>query len=72
MQSESGGLKQRLKEGLEKGRAEGRTEEKRATVRNLFKLGIPIETISKAVEINIKLVQEWVTGNENGDVSPAR
>ena len=59
-------------EGREEGRAEGRTEEKRATVRNLFKLGIPVETISKAVEVNIKLVQEWISGNENGDVSPAR
>ena len=53
------------------GKAEGRTE-KRATVRNLFKLGIPVETIFKAVEVNIKLVQEWISGNENGNMSPAR
>ena len=43
----------------------GRDEEKQATARNLFKLGIPIETIAKAVEVNINLVKEWLSGNGN-------
>lgn len=52
-------------DGRDEGRAEGREEEKQATARNLFKLGIPIETIAKAVEVNINLVKEWLAGNGN-------
>ncbi len=52
-------------DGRDEGRAEGREEEKQATARNLFKLGIPVETIAKAVEVNINLVKEWLSGNGN-------
>ena len=52
-------------DGRDEGRAEGREEEKQATARNLFKLGIPVETIAKAVEVNINLVKEWLAGNGN-------
>ena len=52
-------------DGRDEGRAEVREEEKQATARNLFKLGIPVETIAKAVEVNINLVKEWLSGNGN-------
>ena len=67
-----GVLKQGLKEGLERGRAEGREEEKRETAITLFKMGMSIEKIAEAVRASIKLVQEWVSGNENGNVSSTR
>lgn len=59
-------------EGKAEGRAEGREEEKRETAITLFKMGMSIEKIAEAVRASIKLVQEWVSGNENGNVSPAR
>ena len=56
-------------DGRDEGRAEGREEEKQATARNLFKLGIPVETIAKAVEVNINLVKEWLSGNGNASTA---
>ena len=67
-----GVLKHGLKEGLERGREEGREEEKRETAITLFKMGMSIEKIAEAVRASIKLVQEWVSGNENGNVSSTR
>ena len=62
-----------LSQGVwERGRAEGREEEKRETAITLFYMGMSIEKIAEAVRASIKLVQEWISGNENGDVSPAR
>lgn len=66
------GLKEGLEKGLERGRAEGREEEKRETAITLFKMGMSIEKIAEAVRASIKLVQEWVSGNENGNVSSTR
>ena len=59
-------------EGKAEGRAEGREEEKRETAITLFEMGMSIEKIAEAVRASIKLVQEWISGNENGNVNPAR
>ena len=61
-----------IEEGFARGQKEGREEEKRETAITLFKMGMSIEKIAEAVRASIKLVQEWVSGNENGNVSPAR
>lgn len=61
-----------FKEGREEGREEGRAEEKRETAIKLFKMGMSIEMIAEAVRASIELVQEWVSGNENSTISPAR
>mgnify|MGYP006070325761 CR=1 FL=1 len=59
-------------EGRAEGRTQGREEEKRETAIILFKMGMSIEKIAEAVRSSIKLVQKWVSGNENRNVSPAR
>ena len=64
LKCDEGGLSE-MCEVTEKIYKMGRDEEKQATARNLFKLGIPIETIAKAVEVNINLVKEWLAGNGN-------
>ena len=61
-----------IEEGFARGQKEGREEEKRETAITLFKMGMSIEKIAEVVRASIKLVQEWVSGNENGNVSPAR
>ena len=50
----------------------GREEEKRETAITLFKMGMSIEKIAEAVRASINLVQEWISGSENGNVSPTR
>lgn len=65
-------FKEGREEGREEGRAEGRVEEKRETAIKLFKMGMSIEMIAEAVRASIELVQEWVSGNENSTISPAR
>ena len=64
LKCDEGGLSE-MCEVTEKIYKMGRDEEKQATARNLFKLGIPVETIAKAVEVNINLVKEWLSGNGN-------
>ena len=59
-------------EGKAEGRAEGRIENQKKTALNLSKMGIPAEKIAEIIDASVKLVQEWVSGNENGNVSPAR
>ena len=54
------------------GKAEGRVENQKKTALNLSKMGIPAEKIAEIIDASVKLVQEWVSGNENGNVSPAR
>ena len=70
------GLKEGLEKGLERGRAEGRAEgrieNQKKTALNLSKMGMPAEKIAEIIDASVKLVQEWVSGNENGNVSPAR
>ena len=61
-----------IEEGFARGQKEGREEEKRETAITLFKMGMSIEKIAEAVRASIKLVQEWISGNENGNVNPAR
>ena len=55
---------------FQEGKEEGREEEKRATAISLFQMGMSVEKIAEAVRASVKLVQEWVSGNENG--SPAK
>ena len=59
-------------EGKAEGRAEGRIENQKKTALNLSKMGIPAEKIAEIIDASVKLVQEWVSGNENGNVTPAR
>ena len=66
------GIEEGFARGQKEGLAKGREEEKRETAITLFKMGMSIEKIAEAVRASIKLVQEWVSGNENGNVSPAR
>ena len=54
------------------GKAEGRVENQKKTALNLSKMGIPAEKIAEIIDASVKLVQEWVSGNENGNVSPVR
>jgi len=46
------GLSQGLEKGLEKGREEGREEESFSIAQNLVKLGLPIETIISATQLD--------------------
>ena len=48
------GLKQGLEQGLEQGRAEGRTAEKEEVAKNLLRLGVDVETISKATGLSVE------------------
>ena len=52
------GLAKGRAEGLVEGRAEGRDEQNRLNAINFFKLGVDIETISKATGISVKELQD--------------
>ncbi len=54
--------------GLKEGRKEGWLESQKETAKNLFEMGMSADTIAQALKVNVKLVQEWLTGSR----SPAR
>ncbi len=47
-------------EGERKGRRQGQMEEKKATARNLARMGMPVEKIAQAVQASATLVKKWV------------
>lgn len=54
--------------GLKEGRKEGWLESQKETAKNLFEMGMSADTIAQALKVNVKLVQEWLSGSR----SPAR
>ena len=48
------------REGERKGRRQGQMEEKKATARNLARMGMPVEKIAQAVQASTTLVKKWV------------
>lgn len=49
-------------EKKEEGKIEGKIEGKRETALSLFEMGMPIETIAKAVKEGVEIVQQWLSG----------
>jgi len=43
----------------------GEKKSKRNIARNLYTMGIPLETIAAAVEVDIDTVKKWQAGNGN-------
>ncbi|MGN1157350.1 MAG: hypothetical protein ACI4TK_14335 [Agathobacter sp.] len=57
-------LQQEREEAEARGEARGielgRTEQARAMAEELFKSGIPMETIAQAAKVNVAVVQSWL------------
>ncbi|MDO5422537.1 MAG: Rpn family recombination-promoting nuclease/putative transposase [Eubacteriales bacterium] len=49
-------------EGKIEGKREGKLEGKRETALNLAEMGMPVESIAKAVKEGVGLVQQWISG----------
>nr|WP_283683177.1 Rpn family recombination-promoting nuclease/putative transposase [Parablautia sp. Marseille-Q6255] len=47
-------------EGLQEGRTEGRIEAKRCMAQRLTKMGLSIEQIAKAAEVDIAVLEQWL------------
>ena len=50
-------------EGYQTGRDDGMKKKAKETALNLFAMGLPIEKIASAVQVNMEEVQEWITEN---------
>lgn len=48
----------------EEGFAEGRAEEKKSMALNMYKFGIPIETIAQVANVSADTVKSWIDSGE--------
>lgn len=51
------GMKQGIKKGIEKGRKEGVQQGKIQMIKNMYDLGIPLETIAKASKLSLHEIE---------------
>lgn len=51
-----------LKEGRREGRQEGAESKAHQVSLNLFRMGMPVEKIAEAVQMNVAVVQQWLSG----------
>lgn len=54
------GIREGKKSGLREGRKSGRLESSRKTALNLEQMGMPPETIARAVEEDVTVVKQWM------------
>ena len=54
------GIREGKKSGLREGRKSGRLESSRKTAVNLGQMGMPIETIARAVDADVTVVKQWL------------
>lgn len=54
------GIREGKKSGLREGRKSGRLESSRKTALNLEQMGMPPETIARAVEEDVTVVKQWL------------
>ena len=47
-------------EGLESGEKRGELKAKKETVLSLAEMGLPVETIAKAVSLSVSDIQKWL------------
>ncbi len=60
LEGEKYGLREGRKSGLREGRKSGRLESSKKTALNLDRMGMPPETIARAVEEDVTVVKQWL------------
>ena len=52
------GIEEGIKEGIKQGKEEGIQQEKEDMIKSLYKLDVPLESISKASKLTLKEVKD--------------
>ena len=55
-------------EAREKGFAKGAKDAKRSMARSLADMGVPLEKIAKAAEVDLETVRRWIEGGSEEEI----
>jgi len=58
-------MQDEMREAQKDGMVQGEMKAKKETAITLANMGMPVEKIAEAVKVNLKMVQEWISGSVN-------